>query len=57
MPDFRKMYFQLFASIADALDALKAGNPERSREILILAQLRGEESYISPPEDSEGRLL
>lgn len=34
MPDYKKMYFQLAAKVADAI------------ELLIAAQKQGEESYI-----------
>lgn len=48
------MYFKLFAATADAVDALEAGQPFKARQILIEAQLQGEESYIS---DDETELL
>ena len=47
MPDFEEMYFQLFASTADAVEALEAGEVGKAREILIFAQLRGEEAYMT----------
>lgn len=54
MPNFKEMYFKLFAATADAVDALEAGQPFKARQILIEAQLQGEESYIS---DDETELL
>jgi len=47
MPDFERMYFALFARTADAVEALERGEGDTALEILIKAQLEGEESYIS----------
>lgn len=47
MPDFEMMYFQLYANISSALEALESNDPEKAREILIFAQLQGEEADIS----------
>ncbi len=53
MPDFEEMYFLLFAATADAIQALEEGKLDRAREILIAAELRGEEQYISAGEENE----
>ena len=45
--DFEKLYFRLFAAMADAVEALEQNRPQRAREILIEAQLAAEEVYIS----------
>ena len=47
MPDFEKLYFYLFAAMANAVDALERNCPERAREILIHAQQAAEDTYIS----------
>ena len=50
MPDFEALYFQLFAAMADATDALERGNPASAKQILIAAQQAAEEAYISAKE-------
>ena len=47
MPDFEKLYFKLFATLADAVEDLENGNPTRAKERLIRAQQEAEEEYIS----------
>lgn len=47
MPDFERLYFQLFAALADAVEAIESNDCETAREILIRAQQDAEEIYIS----------
>ena len=47
MVDYRKLYFHLFGVLADAVEAIEAGNSEKAREILIAAQQAAEEEYIN----------
>ncbi len=47
MPDFEKLHYYLFSSMADAVEALEGGRQELAREILIRAQQAAEEIYIS----------
>ena len=47
MPDYKKLYFKLFAAMADAVEAIEAEHYEKAREFLIQAQQEAEEEYIS----------
>lgn len=47
MPDYKKLYFQLFAALADAVEAIEQQNYEQAKVILIQAQQDAEEQYIS----------
>lgn len=47
MPDYEKMYHDLFNAITDALDALEHGALIQAKLTLILAQQKAEEAYIS----------
>lgn len=47
MPDYKKLYFMLFAAMADAAEAIEAEHYEKARAILIHAQQEAEEEYIS----------
>ena len=47
MPDFEKLYFKLFAALADAVEDLEDGQPTLAKERLIRAQQEAEEEYIS----------
>lgn len=46
MPDYQKLYFQLFAAMADAVEAIEADNDGTARDILIRAQQDAEEQYL-----------
>ncbi len=46
MPDYQKLYFQLFAAMADAVEAIDAANYGTAKELLIRAQQEAEEQYI-----------
>ena len=50
MVDYKKMYFQLFGAIADAVEALEKNENATAKEILIRAQQKTEELYISAEE-------
>ncbi len=45
MPNYRKLYIQLFAAASDALEAIEACNYGRAKEILTTAQHRAQEQY------------
>ena len=47
MPDYEKMYHDLFNAITDALDVLEDGAVLQAKLTLILAQQKAEEAYIS----------
>ena len=48
--NYQPMYFALFNAITDALDALEENDVLQARELLILAQQRGEELYMQQEE-------
>lgn len=39
MESYKELYFQLFAAVSDAIDALETSNHAAAREILIDAQI------------------
>lgn len=47
MPDYQKLYFKLFAAIADAVEDLECENYGAAKQCLILAQQKAEEEYLS----------
>lgn len=53
MPDYKKLYFQLFAAVADATEYLENGQPFWAKERLISAQQAAEEAYLSDDDCSE----
>ena len=46
MPDYKKLYFKLFAAMADAVEELEQGRPFLAKERLIRAQQEAEEEYL-----------
>lgn len=46
MPDYKKLYFRLFAAMADAVEYLEQGQPFQAKECLIRAQQEAEEEYL-----------
>ena len=53
MADYKKLYHQLFASAADAVEALDHWNLGQAREILIRAQRQAEETILNEEETGE----
>ncbi|MBQ7050586.1 MAG: hypothetical protein IJN87_08165 [Firmicutes bacterium] len=51
MTDFRKLYFKLFAAIADAVEDLENGCLTSAKEKLINVQQEAEEEYLAGEED------
>ena len=47
MPDYKKLYFKLFAAMADAVEYLEEGQPFLAKQRLVTAQQEAEEEYIS----------
>ena len=47
MPDYKALYFKLFAAVADATEYLEQGQPFLAKERLIRAQQEAEEDYLS----------
>ena len=45
--NYRKLYYQLFAAMADVVELLEQMRPERAREVLIEAQQQAEEAVIA----------
>lgn len=46
MPDYEKLYFKLFAALADALEHMEQENYGLARQTLISAQQQAEEQYM-----------
>ena len=46
MPDYERMYHDLFNAITDALDAIEAGKVLQAKSLLIRAQQAAEEAYL-----------
>ena len=46
MTDYRKLYFKLFAAMADAVEDLEQENYGRAKQRLIAAQQEAEEEYL-----------
>lgn len=46
MPDYEKLYFKLFAAMADAVEDLENGKYAAARRRLISAQQEAEEAYL-----------
>lgn len=47
MPNYKELYFMLFAAAADAVEYLEREDPEGARQRLIHAQQEAEERYLS----------
>ena len=47
MPDYKKLYFMLFAAMADAVENLEQENYGAAKQRLISAQQEAEEEYLS----------
>lgn len=47
MPDYKKLYFMLFAAMADAVEDLEQENYGAAKRRLISAQQEAEEEYLS----------
>lgn len=47
MPDFEKLYHDLFNAITDALDAIDRGAVLQAKALLIHAQQAAEEAYLA----------
>lgn len=47
MPNFEKMYYQLFNAITDSIEETEKMNFGQAKSILIQAQQKCEEMYIS----------
>lgn len=45
MPDYKALYFKLFAAMADAVEDLERGQPFLAKQRLISAQQEAEEHY------------
>lgn len=46
MPDYKALYFKLFAAMADAVEYLEQGQPFQAKERLIRTQQEAEEEYL-----------
>lgn len=46
MPDYRALYFKLFAAIADAVEELEQQNFGAAKQRLISVQQEAEEEYL-----------
>lgn len=51
--DYKTLYFGLFNSMTDALEAMEAWNFGLAQEILRRAQIEAEEAYLSQGEEKE----
>lgn len=50
MPNFERLYYQLFAAIADAVEHLEQGETPQAKECLISAMQKAEQQFL---DDSE----
>ena len=50
MPNYEKMYLMLFNAVTDALEQITTCNYGSARDLLIAAQQKTEEIYISEDE-------
>ncbi|MBO5339890.1 MAG: hypothetical protein J6A62_02695 [Oscillospiraceae bacterium] len=46
MPNYEKLYFKLFAALADALEHMEQENYGLARRTLLCAQQQAEEQYM-----------
>ena len=51
MPDFKSLYFQLFAAIADAVDLLDKKDNSAAKARLIRVMQESEEQYLDEPNE------
>ena len=51
MPDFERLYYKLFAAMADAADLLEQGQREQARQLLIAAMQSAEEQFLEESEE------
>lgn len=47
MPNFKELYFLLFAAMSDAVEQIEASNYGAAKDTLIAAQQKTEDIYIS----------
>ena len=47
MEEYKKMYLLLFSAITDALEQMEKQNYDTAKDLLIAAQQKAEEIYIS----------
>ena len=47
---YKKLYFKLFAILADAVELLEAGKVSQAKDLLIKTQREAEEFYIDSEE-------
>ena len=47
MPDFKALYFSLFAAMIDAVEQIEVANYGAAKDILITAQQKAEDIYIN----------
>lgn len=47
MPDYKKLYFQLFSAISDALEAMDQMNFGQAKQTLLDASLQAEEEHMT----------
>lgn len=52
MPDYQRMYFQLFNAITDALENLEQQNYGLAVDCLKEAQVNGENAYLTEADPS-----
>lgn len=51
MPDYKEMYYCLFRSFSDAIEAIEQLNFGECKQILIHAQQEAEEIYVSSEDE------
>ena len=47
MPNFKELYFLLFAAISDAVEQIETANYGAAKDTLIAAQQKAEDIYIN----------
>lgn len=52
MTNFKNLYFGLFNALSDILQEIEEENYETAKQIIIVAQQKAEEQYISDGEEA-----
>ena len=47
MPDYRRLYHDMFNAVTDALRRMELGQVREARQLLILAQQEAEHRYLA----------
>ena len=53
MPDYKQMYFSLFAAMCNAIDAIEKANYGEAKEIIVQAQQKTEDVYVGAGQEKQ----